>query len=228
MISSRRLIESSGNFWRDLTPLLPNYVKHVNMGGYERHDAPIRSETEKARHFLVNELAFTCFSNDLKPRSEDADIAYEKLQRKWIRRLPSNPWIDLPLTEDEIGDLSSLFSRLSSYSRILNLNGAIFESVTPAVGRLEYVEIDILTSDAICEVKSGERSFRSIDFRQLLVALIALGSVRIDNTLLLINPREGIVWKENAKDFVESISLRSISDFFGDSLYQLSEVGLSA
>lgn len=228
MISSRRLVESSGNFWRDLTPLLPNYVKHVNMGGYERYDPPIRSGTEKARHFLVNELAFTCFSQGLLPQSEQAASAYELLQKKWLARLPTNLWIDTPLTPDEIGDLTSLVYRLSTYSRMLKLAGASFEHVVPAVGRLEAVEIDILTDHAICEVKAGERPFRSIDFRQLIVALIALGSGRGSNTLMLINPREGLVWSELAKEFVEAVSLRPLPEFFGDSVYELSEVGLSA
>jgi len=228
MISARRLVESSGNFWRDLAPLLPNYVKHVNMGGYERYDPPIRSGTEKARHFLVNELAFTCFSRKLLPQSVPAENAYGKLQAKWLARLPNNPWIDSPLTPDEIEDLKSLVGRLSSYSRALGLSDALFEHVVPAVGRLEAVEIDILTDRVICEVKAGERPFRSIDFRQLIVALIALGRVRVSSDLMLMNPREGLVWSENAKDFIEAISLRPFSEFFGDSVYELSEVGLSA
>ena len=45
---------------------------------------------------------------------------------------------------------------------------------------------------------------------------------------MLINPREGLVWSELAKEFVEAVSLRPLPEFFGDSVYELSEVGLSA
>lgn len=228
MISARRLVEASGNFWRDLTPMLPNYVKHVNMGGYDRSHTPIRRGTEKARHFLINELAFSCFAQRLKTTGPDASECYSQLQSKWSSRLPNNPWIELPISDDERADLSEMVSRLAQYSRNLNLGDMEFEVVVPAVGRLEAVEIDILSISAIVEVKSGERPFRSIDFRQIILSAIALEKVSRRDRIILLNPREGIIWEESLTKFIEAVSLRTFAEFVDDAFYELSDVGISA
>lgn len=191
MNSARRLIESSSSFWRDLAPMLPNYVKHVNMGGYDRFDPPIRRETDRARHFLINELAFKCFANSIPSTGPAAETIYEALQAKWSSRLPANLAIGVALSDLEREELAELVGRLAIYKRSIDNGQAEFEKVVPALGRLENVEIDILTDASVFEVKAGRRPFRSIDFRQLIIASAVLESPR--PRLVLLNPREGII-----------------------------------
>lgn len=225
MNSTRRLIESSSSFWRELAPMLPNYVKHVNMGGYDRHDPPIRRDTDRSRHFLINELAFKCFAGRVSPSTSEAENIYTKLQAKWRARLASNTAIDQPLSSLERNDLSELVSRLLIYKRDIDDSPAEFEKIVPAFGRLENIEIDILTGRSIFEVKAGERPFRSIDFRQLILAAAVLESPRPN--IALINPREGVVWTDNLFDFVETVCLRSMSELVPEIQFYLSESGIS-
>ena len=97
----------------------------------------------------------------------------------------------------------------------------------PGVGFLESVEIDVVGSDGICEVKAGDRNFRSIDFRQLLLACVTLPDRIVSDWLVLINPREGIVWRERAETFVETVSLRPYAEFVAQARYYLSDAGVS-
>lgn len=226
MNSARRLIESSSSLWRELAPMLPNYVKHVNMGGYDRFDPPMRRETDKARHFLINEMAFKCFAGGITSTGVAAKAIYNGLQAKWSARLPANLAIRNALTELEAEELLELISRLVVYKRAIDSDPAEFEKVVPAFGRLENVEIDILTSTSIFEVKAGERPFRSIDFRQLILAAAVLGSDQ--RKLVLLNPREGVIWTESLTDFIETVCLRSMSELMPEIYYYLSDSGISA
>ena len=206
--------------------MLPNYVKHVNMGGYDRYDPPIRRETNRARHFLINELAFKCFANGVAPSKSASETIYAHLQEKWGARLPSNMAIEEPLSDLERHDLSELVNRLVIYRRAIDNGPAEFEKVIPAFGRLENIEIDILTDKSIFEVKAGERPFRSIDFRQLIIAAAVLEFRR--PKLVLINPREGVVWTENMTDFIETVCLRSMSELVSEIHFHLCDSGISA
>lgn len=226
MNSARRLIESSSSFWKELAPMLPNYVKHVNMGGYDRYDPPIRRDTNRARHFLINELAFKCFASGAAPSEPAAETIYEGLQAKWRTRLPSNTAIEDSLSNLERNELSELVSRLAIYKRSIDDSPAEFEKVVPAFGRLENIEIDILTDKSIFEVKAGERPFRSIDFRQLILAAAVLKSPR--PKIVLINPREGVIWTDSLADFVETVCLRSMSELVPEIHFYLSDSGISA
>ena len=226
MNSARRLIESSSSFWRELAPLLPNYVKHVNMGGYDRFDPPMRRETDKARHFLVNELAFKCFASGVSPGGPAVESIYDDVQQKWAGRLPANASIGAALSDLEREELSELVGRLVVYQRSIDTGTAEFEKIIPAFGRLENIEIDILTDNSVFEIKAGERPFRSIDFRQLILAITVLDRPR--PKAVLINPREGVVWSENFSDFIETVCLRSLSELIPEVAYYLSDSGISA
>lgn len=226
MNSARRLIESSSSFWRELAPLLPNYVKHVNMGGYERLDPPIRRGTDKSRHFLINEAAFKCFARGVATTGPMAAEIYAALQVKWAARLPANTSVAVPLSEEESQELSELSSRLAIYKKLLDNSVAEYEKVIPAFGRLENIEIDILTDKSIFEVKAGERPFRSIDFRHLILAGAVLD--RPGQKVILLNPREGVVWSETLSDFVETACLRSLSELIPEIRYYISDSGISA
>lgn len=228
MSSARRLVESSGSFWREIAPLLSNYVKKVNLGGYTRIDPPIESTASKGRQFIINETAFQGLAAHVSGTSLDIDAAYASVQNKWSARLPTSNQIMVPLTSDEQADISQLVHRISEYRRLYGINPCQYGAVIPAIGRLETVEVDLMSPSVLGEVKAGGRPFRSIDFRQLMLSIIALQGVGDDHRLVLMNPREGTVWSERTHDFIETVCVRPFAEFIHESTFYLSDSGTSA
>lgn len=228
MSSARRLVESSGSFWKEIAPLLANYVKQVNLGGYDRIDRPIESSTSKARHFLINETAFESLSARSMGGKIDIDSAYTGVQEKWIARLPANEHIAVPLSVEERSEAVELVTRISAYGRTYRIEPCRYGVVIPATGRLEAVEIDLLADGMLGEVKAGGRPFRSIDFRQLMLSVIALRDIAQEHRLVLMNPREGTVWSELTYEFIESVCVRSFAEFMHEATFYLSDSGTSA
>jgi len=228
MSSMKRVIESSGGFWRETTPLLPTYVRQINLGSYDRTHAPLSSETDRSRHYLINDVAFSMTAAIVGGSSPNLDDVAQQVAAKWRVRIGVSPLTDDTFDELERVEVKRLTDRLRLMIDKHCGEISAMPVTLPGVGLLETIDVDVIAKEGLAEVKAGERSFRSIDFRQLLLACIALGDRAAGACLILLNPREGICWKEDATSFVEVISLVSYPEFVSRSRFYLSEAGTSA
>lgn len=74
----------------------------------------------------------------------------------------------------------------------------------PGCGWVDDCAGDIFGSGTLFEVKAGERLFRSIDLRQILIygALDFAGKTYGVINVCLVNPRMGVFWHESLDNFV--------------------------
>jgi hypothetical protein len=84
---------------------------------------------------------------------------------------------------------------------------------------------DVFAEGTLYEVKAGERRFRAIDLRQILIysALnFAGGTLSIVN-VCLINPRMGVVLHESLEELCQSVAGQSAAELLGEIVEYASE-----
>ena len=95
-------------------------------------------------------------------------------------------------------DAVTLSIRLGYFfkERDIDLRKLTFEPRFSGCGIIDECFGDILYEKTLYEVKAGERSFRSIDLRQVLVycALDYAAGNRAISGVCLLNPRHGVHW----------------------------------
>jgi hypothetical protein len=225
--SARRLVEGAGSLWGEIAPLLPSYVRRVNLGEYDRIFPPHPSTVDPKRQFIVNDAGFDIAANYLRGRTSDPRTMLSNVASKWRSRFKDTAVIEEFFSAEEIQDTIIIANRLVTILEDRKLLITNYNITLPGLGRLENVEIDVYGNSLIGEVKAGYRPFRSIDFRQILLACVVHGVDCADHNIFLINPREGIEWRCRASDFVQAISLMPFSEFINEFRYVLSEVGIS-
>jgi hypothetical protein len=211
-----------------LAPLLPTYVRRVNLGEYDRTFAPLPSKVDPRRHFIVNDAAFDLVADRQRGNDLNAETALSYVATKWGARLGDRmPGRDREFSKLEIREVEDLAFRLHVMLSDFVDRATSYNRTIPGVGRLESIEVDFDNASTIGEVKSGSRPFRSIDFRQLILSCVVEGPSSSAKELVLLNPREGTVWHRQSAEFLETISLMPFSEFIGEFRYVLTDVGIS-
>lgn len=207
MISELAFIRSYNTFWKSLFPGGEDYVRLINSALGEKFDKPLTFDDIPNRRALINGISFSLFemqsvgeikSNEIDKLSVDNALLKKVLlkEKKSLSNLKFGEKISSKINDEELKVIKSISSRLiEQYSKKYQLKirpsfkgcGIIFEA-----------NGDIVYSNALSEIKAGDRNFNIQDIRQLYVYL-ALNHQSKDFQLTqmeLCNPRTGVIWRE--------------------------------
>jgi hypothetical protein len=228
------------SFWRDLTPTMDVFVRRLNLGQYERDFPELRASTSPTRRGLINETAFTVFCQQVRrnvgwpqPRLTTEDVRQglaEVHSRTYHRELRVQAGDSDNLTEDELFDVEEQRNRLARMfcfeGRVSSL---VIEPSFPGCGMIDSGTGDLISSNALFEVKAGDRSFRSVDVRQLIIysALNYISRRYQIEKLGLFNPRVGISATISVDDLCAEISSKKSSELFSEIVAAISSGDIS-
>ncbi|WFU71964.1 hypothetical protein [Bradyrhizobium sp. CB2312] len=134
------------------------------------------------------------------------------------------------VTANELFDIEEQRNRLSRMFCFDGMGGALLiEPSFPGCGMIDAGKGDLIYSNALYEIKAGDRLFRSVDVRQL-ITYSALNYVskrfQIDS-LGLFNPRVGVSATIPVDDLCAEISGKQSSDLFFDIVAAISSGDIS-
>ena len=184
-----------------LAPATDLFVRKVNSMLREREFAPLKSTALPERRGFINEAAFEFFRirrewfNFSRPRDELVSMAAEAA-RATICRIERIDLAAIPGPSGaEVEELLTIAERLQIFfSR--ESKGRNFEvhPKFPGCGIIDTCLGDVRFGDTLYEVKAGDRTFRSMDLRQLLIyaALCKSANMAPLRHVGLLNPRTGV------------------------------------
>ena len=220
MISAKQFAVEHHSFWQAHAPALESVVRAVNSGGYERFQVPIEWKHSPERNYLINEVAFCLASFGLPIKKENVDIAFNEAKNR-LYELPGVPNEIDDLNEKERSDTVLLATRLiDGLTHFGCLADVQFSCHFRGCGIIDGAIGDARTTDTIIEIKSGDRNFRSTDFRQLITYffLDAAEKNSLTRKLVLLNPRLGIGYASSAEQLIFDASAKSIPSLLTDFL----------
>ena len=214
MISERTLAHRYTSFWNQLAPMAERFVRECNVSSDE-WKPPLLSGTRPDRRGLINETAFNFFANAVAGvkggTTEAQDKAKEKiaqLERKDLGAIAS-------LDEVEVREAEALSNRLMAYVQEMHA-AAVPRPMFPGCGVLDDTEGDILAGTTLIEVKAGQRNFRVVDWRQLLVyaSMNWLSSSYSVDRIGVVNPRQGTAFVADVDEICEGMCGLSASEVY--------------
>lgn len=225
MISETYFCANYGSIWRALTPSMEEFVRRVNLSGYDRFWQPIPSSSDPAKRGLINESGFQLFSaifdraQAIQPANFDNLIDAAVAAAKSSISLENQPDLDA----DDIEEAKEIATRLLRYFGKTPASVSISPNFN-GCGIVSNCRGDVVADDTIWEIKSGNRNFRSIDFRQLLVysALDYANNGRRLKRIGLLNPRTGLTFETSMDVFSYEISGLHASEVFERVLFSVS------
>lgn len=168
MIDARTFAKTFSSIWASLTPQSAAVIRRINLM-VERFYDPLPSIIDPHRIAIVNEVGFHMAllgSLGLDTSIEEAT----KMARTKLIVLDR-------VGDEELKDLNQIESqqsmkiedRLNQFFRHEYIGKPQYSPVFKGVGYIDQSEADIVANDCLWEVKGGQRSFRAIDLRQLLI-----------------------------------------------------------
>lgn len=207
MRSAKHFATDFTSVWNELTPTMELFVRAVNAGLAQRRFRPLPHNVAAGRRAFVNEIAFRWFAlswNRLELRSQLFGKAVEQATRTIIalENRSDAGSVGTGLERSEEWDIRHQASRLYIYfsrEKVLwgSETGVVVDPFFPGCGFVESARGDVRIGQSLYEVKSGDRHFRSIDFRQLLTytALFNSGSLGDVQRVTLFNARTGMIFQ---------------------------------
>lgn len=211
---------------------MEDFVRRWNMDGYDREWTPISSMSVPDRRGLVNEAGFVLFSKIIAlPRAEvgpaiasGMDGAFREAASYIYGSDAESHWNYDNVEKREAGVIAA---RLFIYFRTGPSNGSV--TVSPKFhgsGMISSCVGDVMSSDGdLFEIKSGDRKFRSLDYRQLAVygALHFAKTKEIVKSINVVNPRTGLIVTVESNRFAQEVSGQSAASFFQTLISSFSE-----
>jgi hypothetical protein len=107
--------------------------------------------------------------------------------------------IDAPLSGEEQEDTREIRKRLTGCFLTGDAKPLIIRPLFPGCGFIDASEGDIIAGKTIFEIKTVDRTFRTIDIRQLVAyAALNFAAPRYEvERLGLFNPRRGVLWESD-------------------------------
>lgn len=238
MISVTRLSSSFTSFWQELLPTGDAFVRRMNLDK-QRFCVPLDSKVQAARRALVNEMGFQMFKLSLGSGFSLDQTRYttEELTQIYLqawRSLQMSHWFRdsdaSDLDEIERAETVEIARRLRHFFRELHSGKAPQLSVVfPGCGFVDNSEGDVLIEQTLYEIKAGDRSFRLIDIRQVLVYLAMNQSANYYdiNKVGFLNPRLGVCYSLDVEELVVRVAGTSSVELFSDIVYFVSGSGVS-
>ena len=235
MISEVAFASSFSSFWRELLPTADAYVRNRNLA-LERLSPPLQLSDSSLRD-AINELGFRLFCVSLetglpKPQSLTDSIIEEEARRTiaYIKKFRSVSLGSTKMPRTAIEEALLLSDRTAAFVAISRKQQRVVcRPKFSGCGRLDACEGDLMWGSTLCEVKSGDRLFRSADLRQLLIYCAlryAEGGDQIAQ-LTLFNPRRGVYFSDSLPGVCSGTSGLSPSEVMSEIVEVLSEPATS-
>ena len=121
--------------------------------------------------------------------------------------------LSTPLNVDEKKEVTELFQRLSNFF-VKEHSPQQIRPIFKGCGFVDASEADVLAKSTLFEVKTVERSFRSVDLRQVITyAALNHSSKEVEITNLgLANPRRGVFFELPLNEISMEISGRTADE----------------
>ncbi len=219
MISGTEFAKRYTSLWQGLAPTAEVFVRRINSYLYQRIYPPMKTAVHPSRRGLINEVAFALYCLHInehpgvsQPRGASwiasVETNLEAAIAIAINELPrlerTGSLLETGPDDDERRDIIEQVQRMGEFFNRYAKKGGLEASPTfPGCGFVDESKGDVLVSGALCEVKAGDRSFRVIDVRQLLVYLTlnALSRRSEIRSVGLFNPRSGVAFRAPVQDF---------------------------
>lgn len=196
------------------------------------------SLSEPGRRGLINEIAFGLFANIGKPASPSSirsdvnsfALATEKAlhqQRRFATRGTED--LSYPNLYEKL-EIYSIAETLELYRKtISNKAVPLPYPQFSGCGTLDACCGDLIVDDILVEVKSGNRNFRSMDIRQVLI-YCALNSVQRKydiRSVSCVNPRRGVYFLVDLDTLCLQFASLSASEVLAELVYIISSGDIS-
>jgi hypothetical protein len=237
MISEKNFVTSFNSSWQELAPTIQPYVRAINLGTFH-FASPLKSKNEPKRRAIVNEISFLIFKSsinsimslkDIFESDELGKISEQSLSLAKSFQILSNEEL-IPATKTELKEALSLAERLKLYLDQNEKEQKI--NVSPAFKGCGFIDDcygDLLIGKTLYESKAGDRTFRLVDLKQILVYLAlnyANKSYDIQD-VGFVNPRLGIYYKVKATEFSFGVSGKDLIELLSEIVEFISSGGLS-
>jgi hypothetical protein len=206
------------------------YVRAENAR-VERFARPIESLVPASQRGAINEAAFLLFEEAMRgstrPKSLSKTLIGGILNRAeaYVARLRHTALA----AGDEISD-SGRFDAILIADRLHEffadeVGDVIVRPPFPGCGWVGDVEGDVLSGSTLYEVKAGQRYFRIADLRQILCyCALDFSSKKYGiSKISLINPRAGMVIREELESLCRKVSGTAAEDVLGEIVSYISE-----
>jgi hypothetical protein len=215
-----------------------NLVRRINLGT-ERWCPELVSRVDSNRRGVVNEIGFRLFRARVRNEGreivaelseKDVAVAVEKA-RLFVERLPrrSREPVTVP-TKMEVAEGAVIAERIVEYTKSVGVGQSILVSpVLPGCGILQACSADLLVGKTLYEIKAGDRDFRLVDVRQLLVycALNQQSKKYEVEDIGLLNPRVGVSFVLGSEALAQEASGRSMVELSSEIINFLSREQVS-
>lgn len=227
MISERQFSSTFTSFWREAVPMLDSYWRSQNLAA-ERFCEPTNTTSDREIRGVINELAFEVFcrrgamSNTKLTKGEIVALAKDALPKvvEYVNRF---------ITESPIRPKDVTFADIEEALKVARQLRVYFNDYEPSkdltyrpkfsgCGFIGSCEGDLIAGKTLYEVKSGNRTFRVVDIRQLLI-YCALNRPRFEYPIQkvgLVNPRVGLYWVRDIETVSRAISGKSAAELLDE------------
>jgi hypothetical protein len=216
------------SFWKEVAPTTDMFVRRLNLGHYEREFPEMTIPTQATRRGFINEIAFAVFCQSVRegkgwPLGKLSQTEFNQAVAS-VRATTAREEVYGEIREDVFGpeEFLDVEEQRNRLMRFLFLNRSVerlvVEPVFPGCGIIDTGRGDLIASNILYEVKAGDRLFRSIDIRQLIMygTLNHISkSFRIER-VGLFNPRIGISATIPIDDLCFEISGKNSAELFAE------------
>ncbi|WP_024896904.1 MULTISPECIES: hypothetical protein [Brucella] len=230
MIDASRFANLHNAFWAENTPTSEHFVRRLNLEHTDRWSPPIEKPKDTIRAAFVAEVAFAkfCIPVGSIASADVEESALVEARRRLIPLTDSPKDLDTPLSLSEEGQVGRLEGSLRGFFKRSSTE-TILRPVFRGCGYVDASEGDIVSGSTLFEVKAVDRSFRSVDIRQLITyCALNHASQQFDlRDIGLFNPRRGVSFEMAIDDVCREISGRSKQDLLGEIVSCLSSGDIS-
>ena len=225
MISETFFSNHYASIWRSIAPAMEDFVRRMNMDGYELEWAPIPSSSEPRRRGVINEAGFIAFSKSVALTKEEAAEGLRKAVDDGFKDAQEFVYGEfaedlgfLPNTAEQREAILIAGRLLNYFRRRSPADGITTSPYFAGNGMMSRCVGDVLVRDPfyLYEIKSGDRNFRSVDYRQLSVygALHFAEHGEVIRNFCLVNPRRGVAVEVTTEEFSVQVSGQSAVTYF--------------
>lgn len=218
MISEVTFAKLYTSFWNSLLINSKNYVRLVNGALIEDIHKPISSYSSQYNAY-INILSFELYELSL----DKGNMLFTQSEIESACKY----------SFDKVSSFTSFYKsvQMPNFSEIKNEVNFILKSLTEqyknkspiirkpldGIGILNLSEIDLMYASTLVEIKSGDRKFKSLDFRQVIIYLTqnhySSMPVSIDR-VELFNPRMGILFNTDIESMIYELTVLSPNEVY--------------
>ncbi|MCC5641201.1 hypothetical protein LC593_36440 [Nostoc sp. CHAB 5844] len=218
MIDAATFASLFNAFWRSAAPTCELFVRDVNIGKISRFDIPLAGKHSPLVAPFIAETGFSRFAlmASQPELASDSDRLYELALRQAEKRLRGYQDADAnppTLTASDKSDAIAISDRLAIFFRHPT-KPIVLRPLFSGCGFVDNSEGDIRWGSTLFEVKSVERTFRSVDIYQLFTYYslsVSEGNSDIDS-VGIVNPKRGVSFEIDIEDLSREISGLSASN----------------